>query len=435
MNGAQDLINRNARPDQTGELGTLGAFLPAEAHDSAQSDPPASAQRRHVLILAGDTDHNLGDRAILQATCAEIRAAHPGAAFTVISASRKRAHRAYGADAIPLGPRGFFQLCAAAARSDLILCGGGGLFQDDDSLIKMPYWGLRVALMRLLNRRIIGYSLGVGPLDAASSRWFARLAFACMERVAVRDPKALRITRQLTGRPVELVPDPALLLRPVEPEIARQWLRDQGVTLDGRPLIGVALRRWFPPRRRIVPNRISARFRRRSVTDEPEAQRLTTLLAQVLDRIAEQQQAEILFLPTYTLAHEGDDRICQAVLAKMTSATGRVLRIDDPTLYKGVAGELSVLLGGRMHPTIFAAAAGTPVVGLAYNPKFHGFFTLLGLEDRVLDIATFLQLGQVDELAGLLAAAIKEGPRLGERIDALQQDIRRFNSALFKRDS
>ena len=412
----------------------MSAPFPVEPHGTVEADVATSARRR-VLILAGDTDHNLGDRAILQATCTEIRAAHPDAAFTVISTCRKRARRAYGADAIPPGPRGFFQLCAAAARSDLILCGGGGLFQDDDSLIKMPYWGLRVALMRLLNRRIVGYSLGVGPLDAASSRWFARLAFACMERVAVRDPKALRTTRQLTRRPVELIPDPALLLRPVSREAARQWLRDQGVALDGRPLIGVALRRWFPPRRRIVPNRIAAKLRRREVTDDPESQRLTALLAQVLDQVAGQKQAEILFLPTYTLAHEGDDRICQAVLAKMTSATGRVLRIDDPALYKGVAGELSVLLGGRMHPTIFAAAAGTPVVGLAYNPKFHGFFTLLGLEDRVLDIATFLKLGQVDELAGLLATAITEGPHQGERIEALQEDIRRFNNDLFQRGS
>ncbi|MEK0083992.1 polysaccharide pyruvyl transferase family protein [Benzoatithermus flavus] len=386
-------------------------------------------------MLGGDADGNLGDRAILQATCRQIQELAPEAAVAVVSGDGARASRDYGARAIAPGPRGFLSLCAAAARSDLVLIGGGGLFQDDDSLVKMPYWALRVALMRLFCRRVVGYALGVGPLRAGISRLAARLAFACMEQVTVRDPEALEVAQPLTGKRVGLVPDPALLLPPADPEAARDLLRRHGVPLDGRPLVGVALRRWFPAKPRIVPNKIAHRLPwRRERPPEPEAEALTAGLARALDALVREHGAFVLFLPTYTYAHEGDDRVCEAVAARMTAPAGAraMLRLDDAALYKAVAGELAVLLGGRMHPTILAAAMGTPVVGLAYNPKFMGFFELLGAADRVLDVGRFVREDRAEELSALLDGALRErsGPPR-ERIETLTAPIRSLNRALF----
>ena len=170
-----------------------------------------------ILILAGDVDGNLGDHAILQASCAMLRRACPGVAITVVSDEPERSRCDFGADAVPRGLRGLPALARAAARSDLVLCGGGGLFQDDDSLVKMPYWALRVAAARLLAPRVVAYSLGVGPLEAGVSRWCARLAFACMERVTVRDERARKVAQPLAARMVDLVPDPALSAGTGEP--------------------------------------------------------------------------------------------------------------------------------------------------------------------------------------------------------------------------
>jgi Polysaccharide pyruvyl transferase len=162
---------------------------PASSANRAESTAaPALGAAPRVLMLCGDAEHNLGDRAILQAMCQELRAVRPDIKLTVLSRDARRAGQDFGAEVLPPGWRGFARLCRAAMRSDLVLCGGGGLFQDDDSLIKMPYWGLRVALARMLARRVVGYALGVGPLRARSSRLSARLAFACMEPVSVRGP-------------------------------------------------------------------------------------------------------------------------------------------------------------------------------------------------------------------------------------------------------
>lgn len=384
-----------------------------------------------ILILGGDADGNLGDRAILQTMCDQLHGLCPNARLTVVSSQPDRAQADYGAHVVAPGLGGLMGLCKAAAASDLVLCGGGGLFQDDDSLVKMPYWGLRVLLVRLLVRRVVGYALGVGPLQAASSRLFARLAFACMERISVRDVNAERLAQQLTKKTVMLLPDPALLLAPAAAETARTWLAQQGVPLDGRPLIGVAARRWFPAKPRLVPNRVRAKLRWGNPTPQPQAEHLTGLLAKVLDQAVQRHDAYVVFLPTYTLSHEGDDQVCREILGKMATSSGQVLIIKDPRLYKACTGHLSMFLGGRMHPMIFAAAMGTPVVGLAYNQKFQGFFQWLQ-SDHVIDVATFIEEKRTEDLYTLIETALTERSLDIHSIEVLQQKIQDFNKELLQ---
>lgn len=49
------------------------------------------------------------------------------------------------------------------------------------------------------------------------------------------------------------------------------------------------------------------------------------------------------------------------------------------------------MVSARMHPLILAAGSGTPIVGMAYNGKFCGWFGMLGLPDRYLWLRDFKQ--------------------------------------------
>lgn len=363
-----------------------------------------------ILILCGDADHNLGDRAILQATCQLILRRRADARIIVVSDRPDAARRDYGAEAIAHGPLGFVALCRSAAAADLVLCGGGGLFQDDDSLVKMPYWAARVLLARSLCRRVVGHALGVGPLRAATSRWAARLAFALMERVSVRDDRARALAQGLARRPVEIVPDPALALDPAPVDEVRAWLRDEGVPVGERPIIGVAPRRWFPPAHRIVPHKIAKRLGASDPADSPEGRALPRLIAQVLDRQVAKRNAHVLFLPTYRVASEADDRLCAAIRDAMRRPDATtMLCLDDAARYKAVTAWLDVMLGGRMHPMILSAGMGTPVVGLAYNPKFHGLLALLGQGELGMDVVEFVRNAAVQGFDALLDRAIERG--------------------------
>lgn len=374
-----------------------------------------------LLILGGDADGNLGDRAIQQGMCLEARRVRPGIEIQVISADAQSCRERFGATAILPGPAGFLKLCRAAWRSDLILVGGGGLFQDDDSLVKMPYWSLRVLLMRMLCRHVRGFSLGVGPLDHAVSRMFARLAFRAMDAVSVRDPRAAELAQSLTSKEVRVVPDPALLLPAAPADVARKVLESNDIPHDGsKPLIGVAVRRWFPKQPRLIPHKLAHRFSREDETARGDSDLLVQLFGQALATLQNELGAYILFLPTYNLAHEADNEICVRMRATLAEDRSSILELDDPAVYKAVTGQLDALVGGRMHPTILAAAMGTPVVGLAYNQKFRGFFEMMGREHFVLDVEDFVLKSAVAELVGLTVAALGEDPER-RKVDELCQ--------------
>ena len=380
----------------------------------------------NVLVLGGDADSNLGDQAILQATCRELRNCLPKAHITVVSRMPERAAQRYGATALPPGPRGLAPLLRAAAGADLVLCGGGGLFQDDDSLVKMPYWAMRLGLVRLFAPRIAGFALGVGPLHALSSRLAARLAFASMAEVTVRDPLAGAVAQALTDKPVGVIGDPAFLLEPASREAARHRLAREGVPLDGRVLIGVAPRRWFPCAYRVIPHRLALRLGRSDPQASAEGERLCDLVAELLDRQVERHDAHIVLLPTYNTATEADDRLSARILARMKRPHGHIVRLDDPALYQAVTRELSVLLGGRMHPAILAASVGTPIVGLSYNPKFLGLFTLLGMPEQVHDVTAFVQEGRLDAVEASLEAALAGRRSRNDQVAALRQHLHAF---------
>ena len=386
--------------------------------------------KKSVLILAGDTDGNLGDRAIVLSMCDEFRRLLPDIDITLLSGDPARDRDFFGANTIRRGVLGLPALIRAAIKSDLVLCGGGGLFQDDTSLIKMPYWALRTLFIRLFAGRVVGYSLGVGPLTWASSRAFARLAFACMDEISVRDPEAMSTSIELTSKPVRIVPVPALLLAAAPREEAASLLQQAGVPLDGRPIVGVAIRKSFHQQATLIPHKYAVKYRLRKIPGARESARMITLLAKVLDKIIETQSAWVVFVPTYNVAHEGDNIISEEVINKMESDRASILKITDPGMYKAVAGHFSVMLGGRMHPTIFSADQGVPVVGLAYNQKFHGFFDLLGQKDMVIDIEDFVRDDRVDDLVALLTCSILEGSGSVARVAELKKQTQAFNERI-----
>ena len=379
-----------------------------------------------VLIMAGDTDGNIGDRAIVLSTCDELRRQYPGVKIALLSSNPAVDRWDFGAEPLPRGPVGLIPLIKAALASDVVLIGGGGLFQDDSSLVKMPYWALRTAFLRCISRRVVGYSLGVGPLTWASSRWAARLAFACMHQVSVRDDPARAVSRSLTAKHVRCVPDPALMLVPASAEEADGLLRTAGIRLDGSPVVGVAVRRWFHQQSPLIPHKFAVKYRLRPIPGKRQCEQMIALLAEALQRLTETVGAQILFMPTYTVSHEADDTISREIMRRLPSRSTGIVQISDPRLYKAVTGVVDVMLCGRMHAAVLAAPMGTPVVGLSYNPKFDGFFTLIGSQATLLDIETFVTNGMVDELATLLERCIGSRTTVSAELGRLTESTRGF---------
>jgi polysaccharide pyruvyl transferase WcaK-like protein len=383
----------------------------------------------NVLLLGGDADANLGDAGILAATCRCLAAFEPDVAITIVSKRRRLRGLPGLARVITPGPASFAALLGAARQQDLIVVGGGGLLQDDDSRIKVPYWASRLLALRVFQRNIVGLSLGVGPLDHAESRASARMICELLNSVSVRDEFARDWLQRCSDRPVEVVPDPAFMLEPAAERDAVAYIRSLGLSPD-RPLLGVAMRGWFHARGGFVPRKVRFGLGARDTHRKVERERFADKLAAEIGGLAHRLGASVLLMPSYCLAHEGDLEASEALAARIDGVSVGLAKIDDPSLYKAVSGRLALLVAARMHPLIFAASMGVPVVGLAYNGKFEGAFRLLGLHDQLLDLGGVSNGVEPGWLEAPVQAAFAASRGARDRTAELAQRVREHTRAL-----
>jgi polysaccharide pyruvyl transferase WcaK-like protein len=161
-----------------------------------------------------------------------------------------------------------------------------------------------------------------------------------------------------------------------------------------------------------------------------EMTRFLSRLAGVLRSLARREDAAILLMPTYTLSHEGDVAVCRELELALGDLDSRLALIDDPSLYKAIAGYLTLMVSARMHPLILAASMGVPIVGLAYNRKFEGLFDLLGLPRRLLWMDEFVSGSPDDRLERLAISAVEEATDLRARSAVLAETVSRRTVAL-----
>jgi polysaccharide pyruvyl transferase WcaK-like protein len=387
---------------------------------------------RKILILGGDSDHNLGDAAILSALCHTIVEAYPMAAITITSAAASQRALPGVQHVIPRRPTSLPALVRAARSQDLIIVGGGGLFQDDDSRVKMPYWASKLALLRLVNANIVGHCLGAGPLDHAESRLFASVACSTMQSISVRDHFAFRALSPCTKKPVHIVPDPAFMLPPASKHEAIRLIDTAGIATN-KPIIGVAIRRWFHKLGGFVPHRLRVSMGFDKDNGFAAMEHFLDVLAAALHHLAHRLQASILLLPTYNISHEGDAAVCRRLASKLHGVPVGIAEIRDPQLYKAVTGELALMVASRMHPMILAASMGTPIVGLAYNGKFDGMFDMLGLSHHPLWLDNTQHIDSLTEhIDTMSTSAIEQREAMAKRAAELGAAVDRHTRILLR---
>ncbi len=385
----------------------------------------AGPSEASLLVLGGDADNNLGDQAILRGVCHALKAQVPDVRITLVSAlpwDRIAERRIPGVCAVlPRGLRHWPAVLACAARQSGVLLAGGGLLQDDDSRIKMPYWAARLQSLRLANPALVAVSVGAGPLIHAESRWFARRVADATRSLSVRDQAAAQCLQTAIGRQVAVVPDPAFLLPVAESEAAEVLLARLGIP-SGTPLIGVTLRRWFHVRGGVIPHRLRGRLGLDRGQGAAAMQRCLDQFASALQILANGMDgARLLLLPSYPLPHEGDLAACHALAQRLPKLQPRISVIRDAGLYKAVCGRLSLMISARMHPLILAASMGTPIVGLGYNQKFDGLFRMLDLPGAPLSLGRLGVEDCVDELVHRARGALVEHADIGRRAHALAE--------------
>lgn len=382
------------------------------------------ASRPRVLCLAGDVAGNLGDRAIRTALLEAVRRACPSAECFVVSREVARDEQEFGVHVVSpsavhlLGKPGFLR------SLDLVIFGGGQLLQDDSSQLKNLHWAVVLQALRAMTpARLVGFGLGLGPLNTGFGRQTAARALSALSRLVVRDQTSLQWARQLMGPSarVDLAPDPAINLAPDSEGLARAAVELEhqvpGWGRCGWPLVGVAVRR-FSTSAGILPS--AWRMARQDAwKTDLLFEQFKHRLAEVLDQVGASRGVRYLFFPMYQAAWQNDAAHAGSIRQRMRTPSATLdLTHSTAREIQGFMQCCRAFLGIPMHSTILSSGAGVPTLALTYAQKGRDYFDALQLGEAVFPVHDLVKSDGVERLASRLNWALDHADELRDRLRA-----------------
>ena len=188
------------------------------------------------------------------------------------------------------------------------------------------------------------FAQGVGPLRGRFNRLLVKLILNPVDLITLRDRESLDLLSTLGVKrpPIEVTADPTLIFQPPLEAEGKRILSLEGISLN-KPILGVAVR---------------------------SGELDQTALAKRLDEAVNKNGWQVVF---FLFQPPDDLRVTSQVINKMSNPAGIVYRILHPQEMLAVIGQCRFLIGMRLHALIFAALAGVPAEGLAYDPKVEAF--------------------------------------------------------------
>ena len=247
----------------------------------------------------------------------------------------------------------------AIGRTSGLVFGGGGLVQDETSLLSPLYQLSRPGLARLRRRPTIGVGLGAGPLRSRVGRAAAVGGLGGALRVVARDGPSADVMLRAGLRP-QRGADLVFLLEPPRVET-----RDE-IIVSTRPKFA---------RGGLVPGRMRTR--------QPDEDPFARSMALQLGSLARVSGSTIAFL---SMEPARDDPLHEAIAARL-DVEHRWVRPRPSEVLATVAGA-RLVIASRFHAGVAAVLGRRPTVMLGYAPKVQALAQDVGRGVRLVDHAT-----------------------------------------------
>jgi polysaccharide pyruvyl transferase CsaB len=317
-----------------------------------------------VLVCGYYGFENAGDELILDLLLEDLRSMDSEVEITVVSGAPESVRRRPSIDAIHLSDAE--ATIRAAVNADLMVLGGGGIFQDYDTTDPKTvllasqggiahYSGFAI-LGGLVGTPVAIYAVGIGPITTDQGRYLTALAFAAASSATVRDETSRLLLEDMgvDSAGIIVTADPVFALNPARSDAAART-----------NVIGVAVRPWggggwLDP------------------------------LTEALARLAHTDHAALRLIPMQSSerAHEDDVNVASDIARRLASEVTVEVEpatCDPERLLKTIQG-CDVVVAMRLHAVIMAATCGTPVVALAYDNKVATQMRDLGMSALTLEL-------------------------------------------------
>lgn len=361
------------------------------------------------IIIAGYLGFaNSGDEALLSIVLSETERRLPGKTVTVLSMQPKKTSAHYGVRAIHR--YNIAGIIREFRRSNVFVFGGGSLLQDVTSRRSLSYYLFLLRLAKRYGMKTMLFANGIGPLVRESSRRDTARVLSGVDAITLRDPDSAALLADIgvISPSVTVTADTAFLLDCST--YGRRWEAGLAGVPDGQKYAVVSVRMYSGTRGRAhgeFAETVSALCRH--LTNTHGIVPLLVPMQRRHDMRVIRGIADRAGVPVY---------IWDAPFSEKDAVT--------------VLGGAELTVAMRLHMLIFSAVAGTPMIGISYDPKVDSLCRSMGAPSVGTDVDANTLCHVVDGVLEHRAriasyvrdAAGKMAVRAGENAEILERLFR-----------
>ena len=316
-----------------------------------------SAARRTDILLSGYYGFgNTGDDSLLAVITEQLRRIRPELGITVLSQNPRATAAIF--DVRSINRFSLPALLRESRSARLLINGSGNLMQNSTSLRSLIYYAAVMRLCRKRGCRVMLYASGIGPLYGRRAHQIARRALEETDLITLRDEQSAQLLRELgvEGADTRQSADPACLIEPADPAWI-SYLRTREGLKEGERCFAVALRPW-------------------SDTVAGYENEIRTAVENI-------RKKHVLTPVFISMQRSKDDAICRRLAEHFGAPVLSGLTASELT---GLLSGMEFVIGMRLHTLIYAADAGVPFIGLAYDLKINALTEQFGMQRFNLDV-------------------------------------------------
>lgn len=294
---------------------------------------------------------NVGDDAMIETFASILKDRELD--VTVLSKNPEKTKNQFNINAIDRNNP--FKIISEIKKSDILISGGGTLLQDITTVASIWYYLFIILLGIILKKETYILFQGMGPINNSFNIWLTRKILSKVNYIVLRDSKSLEEMKRLEFDISKTIVANDLIFGLKIPEeknnieLIKKYIKNYS---SDKRYIGVSLRPW-----KNIRNEVN--------------------FARVLDKIAKEYDAEIVFIPF----HKSQDyAFTVKVIEKMETKNHLIYGDFLPSEVAGIMSLMNLNIGVRLHSLVFSTIARVPTIGISYDPKIDGFLQDIGLK-------------------------------------------------------
>ena len=143
----------------------------------------AKTKQKKVLISGYIGFSNFGDDALLSVLINHLK--DNKHSITALSSNPDLTRKEFGINAVKY--KSIFDILKSILACDILISGGGNLFQNETSTRSLLYYAFIIFLAKFFFKKVVIYSQGIGPIDGFFPTFLTKNALKLADIITVRD--------------------------------------------------------------------------------------------------------------------------------------------------------------------------------------------------------------------------------------------------------